>query len=209
MTEATYTNGNPENSAAIRQQARTDAEAEFAGPTAEEFANHVVEAVKDSEIVIVEEVVPVEFDDKRDEVYYSREQYPRIRSNEEEVWFRTTTDDDTVRRRIAAILREFSEELNGGILTKEQVGPDGEKANWSVRNPYATEAEYERKIQTRTDELERERREYRDVDESDVTGDCPRDGCDGKQYQDGMGSVGPRYRCTRKGCGYQFTRDVR
>lgn len=189
----------------VWQEAVEVAENKNQHATAEEFVDEVMSKVQDSCIEIHKDYVPVEVDKKRDEIYYSREKVPLMGQTDEAIWFKTDTDSFLVRSQLSTVMDSFG--VNLGLVSSDDKGND--VVRYEVKIPFITEDERRENIREDTLELARETREYLDVDEDDIVGDCPRDDCDGKQYRDGMGSVGPRYKCTRFDCGFQFERDVR
>jgi hypothetical protein len=185
-------------------EAKEKAEVENRHPTAEDFVDTVMNEIQSSCIEIAEEYVPVEIDRRRDEIYFSRDKYPQIGQTEDCIWFKTQTEEYAVRNRLSTILGRF--DVNLGLVSSEEI--DGDNVRYEIKIPFISEEEREQNIREDTVELAREMRGYKDVDEDSIVGDCPRDDCDGKQYRNGMGSCGPKYECTRFGCGFRFVKDV-
>lgn len=204
MLRRTYSRQKEKTKEEVWSEARLKAEAKNQHPTAEEFVSAVKQRIKSSDISVFEDYVPVEFDEVHDEVYFSREKVPKMGSDGEEVWFVSETDTIVVHRRLSIILRSF--DLNLGIVNTED-NDDG-TVRYSIKIPFITEDERQEQIRQDTLENAREMREFKDVDEDNIVGDCPNDGCDGKRYRNGMGSCGPKYECTSFGCGFKFVRDV-
>lgn len=204
MIGRTYNRQKQKTKDEVWDEAEVEAENENQHPTAEEFVETVLSEIQSNCIEIAEDYVPVEVDKKRDEIYYSRNKRQLLGRKNESVWFKTETEDFVVRNRLSSILDSFN--VNLGIVSSEVVG-DG-VVRYEIKIPFISEDERQENIREDTVKLARDMREYKDVDADDIVGDCPNDGCDGKQYRNGMGSCGPKYECTRFGCGFQFVRDV-
>ena len=196
-----------ETKCALESEARNEAESMFDSPTHEEFCNAVISVINKSSISIVEEPVVKEVDNKRDEVYFTQEKYKRISTTNDGVRFKTTSTMSVVVKELTGILGEFGVSKDM-IEEQSKSSIESDKTWYVVQSPFMMESEQEKLIQQKVNELIHERREYIEVSKDDVKGDCPRDDCDGKQYQDGYGSYGPKYKCTRLECSFQFERDV-
>lgn len=203
MLRGTYSRQKEKTNDKVWRAAEKKARAENDHPTAEEFINTVTSAIQQSEINIFEDYVPVEVDRKRDEIYFSREKVPRIGRSNESVWFVTDSDKMLVNHRLSVILDGF--DLNLGLVSSED---NDETTRYEIKIPFITEDEMENRIREQTVENAWDMRIYKDVDEDNIVGDCPNDGCDGERYRNGMGSCGPKYECTRFGCSFKFVKDV-
>lgn len=204
MLQGTYSRQREKTSDKVWRAAKKKAQKEHDHLTGEDFTSTVISEIHSSEISVSKDYVPVEFDYQRDEVYFSQEKVPRIGNSNGCVWFITDSDDMLVEHRLSVILDEEFD-MNLGLVSSEG---DEESTRYEIEIPFSSEEERESRIREKTVKNAREMRIYRDVDEEDVIGDCPNDGCDGEQYQDGMGSCGPKYKCTRFGCTFKFVRDV-
>lgn len=204
MLRGTYSQQKEKTREEIWSEARLKAEANYQHPTAEEFVSAVKEGIEQSNIRILKDYVPVQFDSEHDEVYFSREKVPKIGSDEDKVWFVSKTDTISVHRELSIILRSF--DLNLGIVDNQD--KDNGAVRYDIKIPFITEDERQERIRQETVDKACDMREFKDVDEDDITGECPNDGCDGKRYRNGMGSCGPKYECTRFGCSFKFVRDV-
>lgn len=203
MLRGTYNGQKEKTHDKVWRAAEKKAQAANDHPTAEDFVSKVTSAIQKSEINIFEDYVPVEVNDRRDEIYFSREKIPQIGHSNESVWFITDSDKMLVRHRLSVILNGF--DLNLGLVSSED---NDETTRYEIMIPFITKNERERRIREQTVENAREMRVHKDIDEDSIVGECPNDGCDGKQYRNGMGSCGPRYECTRFGCSFKFVKDV-
>lgn len=204
MLRQTYSQQKERTKDEVWSEAKRKAEDNHQHPTAGNFVEQVTRKIKQSDISISEDYVPIEFDEKRDEVYFSRQKIPQMGGNNESIWFVTDTDSITVRHRLSVILESF--DLNLGIVTSK--AEDNGEVRYEITVPFITNEERQERIREDCLEFARQMRDYKDIDEDDIVGDCPNDGCDGKQYRDGMGSCGPRYKCTRFGCSFKFVKNV-
>ena len=196
-----YTNGNPEDGSRIEQQAKKDAENKYAGEVKEEWANAVMEAIRESRISIVCGSVIDSVDNTRDEIYFTEQKYERLVLQQGEIKFKTNDKEWNVMQEMERILAQ-----NGCVSAESVVEKNGDW--YTVTVPFISEEERNTRINEDAKKITNERRDYIDVADEDVCGDCSEDGCDGKVYKSGMGSVGPRYECTRKECSFSFVRDV-
>lgn len=204
MIGRTYNSQKQKTQNAVWQEAVQEAEEENQHPTAEEFVDTVTSEIQKSCIEIHKDYVPVEVDERRDEIYFSKDKVLMMGQTNDTVWFETETDNPLVRNRLSEIMDSF--DVNLGLVSSKE--KENGIVRYEVKIPFITENERQENIRKNTLELAREMRKYADVDEDDIVGDCPRDDCDGEQYRDGMGSCGPKYKCTRFECGFQFVKDV-
>jgi hypothetical protein len=204
MIAGTYNRQEKKTKDNVWTEAKERAKAKNQHPIAEDFVATVINEIQSSCIEIVEEHVPVETDHQRDEIYFSRDKYSQIGQTEDRIWFKTQTSEFVVQDRLSTILEGF--DVNLGLVSSEEV--DSDEVRYEIKIPFISKKEREQNIREDTVELAREMREYKDVDEDSIVGDCSRDDCDGKRYRNGMGSCGPKYECTRFGCGFRFVKDV-
>lgn len=204
MLQRTYSRQKEKTKDKVWSKAKEKAEGDHQHPTAEEFVDHIKERIKESNIEIFNDYVPVEFDKKRDEVYYSQEKIPRIGRTNDSVWFLTESDEALVRYVLSEILNSYN--VNLGIVSTENEKDD--VTRYDIKIPFISEEKRQKNIREDTVKYARDIRKYKDIDEDNIVGDCPNDDCDGKQYRNGMGSCGPKYECNRFGCGFQFVKDV-
>lgn len=169
-------------------------------PTAEEFAETVLSEIRASCIEIHEDFVKLQCN--KDEGYFSHDKRVLCGKSQERIWFKTQTDEFVVKNRLSVLLGKWN--LNRGIVSSKPKG-DG-VVKYTITVPFITEKQRQLNIREDTVDLATDMREYKDVPEDDVVGDCPYDDCDGDQYRNGMGDVGPQYNCTRFECGFKYVR---
>lgn len=201
-----YTNGNPEDSEAIEARVRDRVAAEIPSQTFEQVQEEIHQWVAENIDVLVEPV-PADVDKKRDEVYFS-DPIPRNHKTNDGVKFLLDGDwtgTILVTSRMKGMLRPYG--LSTDVVTCEYNNLS-DKTVVEITVPFIKMSERDEEIEKRVRREVSEIREYRDVKESCITSRCGEDGCDGMVYKKGMGSVGPKYECTRKACGFSFERDV-
>lgn len=203
MLRQTYSRQNEKTKDDVWSKAEKKAEEDNQHSTEEDFVDHVNRRIKESSIEVSRDYVPVEIDKKRDEIYFSQEKVQRMGRTNDSVWFLTDSDETLVLQVLSEILNSYN--LNLGIVSSQT---KGDVTRYDIKIPFISEEERQKNIREETVENAREMREYKDIDEDDIVGDCPNDGCDGKKYRNGMGSCGPKYECNRFGCGFKFVRDV-
>lgn len=206
QTDPEYTNGNPENGAEIESRIRDEVASEYPLMTFETVREGLYRWV-DENVDVVCEPVPIDHDTRYDEVYFS-DPIDRVHKTESGVEFVVSGDsgrNKMIVHRLKTVLSKYG--LSTDVVERSY-NTHKKQTRVTVSVPLWTDTERDKTIKQETERRVSAERKYRDVDEDSVVGECPRDGCDGRRYEHGMGSVGPRYKCTRKACGFTFERDV-
>lgn len=187
MFEETYAKQKDNTPESTWRQAKRQAENENQQNTAEDAMHTILSDIKDSKIEILES-----------------DGTPQCGKYHNTVWVETVMPSCNVRSELFDILQKMDLTLN---CVRKRSKLDGSK-RFTVEIPFIREETKQRKTRKDTVRFAKDMRDYWIINEDDITRDCPRDDCDGKEYRDGMGSYGPQYKCTRKACTYEFEKHL-
>lgn len=202
-----YTNGNPEDGEAIEARIRGLVEHQFPELTFAEVQNEIFNWVKEN-VDVVKEPVPKDIDRKRDEVYFT-DPIDRVHKTNEGVKFLLDGEYKNINffynETLTPFLKQYG--LSDNVIEYEY-NDQKDVVEVVIQIPFWSKEDRKQKVEQTINKKVNKTRQYRDVNEDTIQSMCGKDDCDGMVYRDGMGSVGPRFKCTRKDCSFEFERDV-